>query len=98
MGRYSLAAAMKIVITFLILFTVSPYSNSQVIAAAQRVDWTVAGLQQPTPIYTHRVDITSMGGNGNGTTPNDTALQAAIASLGTDSGTIYIFAAMDYKK
>ena len=89
MGRYSLAAAMKIVITFLILFTVSPYSNSQVIAAAQRVDWTVAGLQQPTPIYTHRVDITSMGGNGNGTTPNDTALQAAIASLGTDSGTIY---------
>ena len=88
-GRYYIESALKIVTTILILFTVSPYSNSQVIAAAQRVDWTVAGLQQPTPIYTHRVDITSMGGNGNGTTPNDNALQAAIGSLGTDSGTIY---------
>ncbi len=62
---------------------------AQVIPASRRVDWTLAGLQQPRPVYSHLADITSFGGVGNGIVPNDAALQAAIVSLGADSGIIY---------
>ena len=63
--------------------------DGQSIPVNRRVDWTVAGLQVPEPMYNNVVNINNFGGNGNGIVPNDVALQAAITSLGTDSGTIY---------
>lgn len=35
------------------------------------------------------IDITTLGGNGNGTTPNDAALQQAFTQLNGQQGTIY---------
>ena len=61
---------------------------AQIIAANRRVDWTLAGLRQPKPEYARVVDITTFGGVGNGLVPTDLALQAAIASLGSDSGIV----------
>lgn len=79
----------KMLCAFLLLFACAHLSFAQTIPPSRVVDWTYAGLQQPTPKYPHLVDITAMGGNGNGIQPNDSAWQAALLSLGSDSGTIY---------
>ncbi len=73
---------------FIALLATTEKSFAQ-ITALRRVNWTLAGLQKPTPVYSRMIDITTTGGVGNGTTPNDAALQLAITNLGTDSGVIY---------
>src|SRR5687767_9723259 len=82
---------MKPIFYILVLsfFFLTPQLKAQVIPPERRVDWTLAGLQKEIPEYSNVVDITTFGGNGNGITPNDAPLAAAIASLGTDSGVIY---------
>jgi hypothetical protein len=62
---------------------------SQVIPAARRTDWSLAGYRDTVPKYNHILDITSFGGVGDGITINDTAIEHAIVSLAGTSGTIY---------
>ena len=80
---------MKVVSGMLVLcIFFSQILCAQIIPANRRVDWTLAGLRQPKPVYTRVVDITTFGGVGNGLVPTDLALQAAIASFGSDSGIV----------
>ncbi|MFT3911966.1 MAG: glycosyl hydrolase family 28-related protein [Ferruginibacter sp.] len=77
------------IILSLIAVLFSFNSLSQVISAARSTNWGLAGYNGTIPVYPVIKNITDFGGSGNGTTTNDAALTAAIASLNNGNGTIY---------
>lgn len=54
---------------------------AQTIPAERITDWSRADLQLAPPVATVTVDITDLGGSGDGVTPNDAALAAALAAV-----------------
>lgn len=74
---------------FFFLLVISSNLLAQVLPAERRTDWSKAGLTRPRPHYTNIKVITNFGAVGDGATPADAALSAAIQSLGSDSGTIF---------
>lgn len=81
------------ILLFLFCGLIAP---AQVIPAARRVDWSIAGLTGNIPAYSASVSITSFGGAGDGLTNNSAALQNAIVALGGGGGVVY-FPAGVYK-
>jgi hypothetical protein len=77
------------VAVFLVLSISHTFVGAQVLPPERTVNWKLAGLRGPIPQYGNIVNITNFGGVGNGIIPNDFALQAAILSLGADSGIIF---------
>lgn len=78
---------------YIVIFTMCFFSTiqilySQTIPSDRTVNWNLAGYRGIYPTPTMELDITSFGGNGNGTFNNSTALQSAINSLGGSSGVI----------
>ncbi len=63
--------------------------SAQTIPASRTVDWSVAGLSSVIASPSTVIDITTVGGIGDGVTPNDNALQQTIAQLGGNFGVIY---------
>ena len=62
---------------------------AQVIPVNRITDWTMTGYPGKILVYPLKVNITNFGGNGNGTSTNDLALQQAIGSLNNQQGIIY---------
>lgn len=74
---------------FVLLFFIAAAAPAQTIPATRTVDWSVAGMLEPAITPVPFIDITTLGGNGNGSTPNDAALQQAFIQLNGQQGTIY---------
>jgi hypothetical protein len=64
-------------------------AQAQVIPAARRVNWSVAGLTGGIPAYTASVSINAFGGVGDGATNNSPALQNAMAAFGGGAGVVF---------
>ena len=62
----------------------------QILPADRQIDWSNAGLKDTTTSNFQIIDLTEFGINGDGITPNDDALTAALASPST-SGKILKF-------
>ena len=63
-------------------------SLAQTILPDRVVDWSLSGYRGTYPTPTTELDITTFGGNGNGTFDNSLALQSAITSLSGSAGVI----------
>jgi len=74
---------------FLLALCFSSGAFSQTIPASRTVNWSAAGLYAPLNPSPAIVDITTAGGTGDGQTPNDAALQQAIAQLGASGGVVF---------
>ena len=61
----------------------------QVIPVDRITDWTLAGYPNKIPVYSPIKNITNFGGNGDGISTNDLALQQAISSLNNEQGIVY---------
>lgn len=62
---------------------------AQVVPSSRITDWSEAGLLDTVPSYSNVVNILNYGGNGNGTTLNDAAIQSAISALNGLPGVVY---------
>ena len=80
-GKYFLGFLLLIIITFSAI--------GQVIPVNRITDFTTAGYQGNIPVYPLVKNIIDFGGNGNGSSTNDLALQQAISSLNDQQGIVY---------
>jgi Pectate lyase superfamily protein/Secretion system C-terminal sorting domain len=62
--------------------------TAQTIPSARLVDWSLVNNAGATAPDGQVISITNYGGVGDGITPNDAAITAALAALGGNSGTI----------
>jgi len=67
------------------------FSTAQVLPADRQVDWSHAGLKNNVTSNFTNVNLSSFGVVGNGVTPNDNAISAAIASATNSNGVILKF-------
>ena len=76
----------NIYLFFIMLSTLNSFSQAYTI---KTFNWNDAGFKGIKPTYSQSVSIMSFGGNNTNSASNNTALNNAIAALGTNGGTIY---------
>lgn len=77
------------IFVLLLLTTGIPFcSTAQVIPSGRTVNWSLAGLKNGIQDYPTIVNIADYGGTGDGSSPTNTALSAAINSLNNTPGVI----------
>ena len=74
---------------FLVATLVSGALHAQVISAARRVDWSVAGYPGDVPQPATYVDVTDFGAANDGSSSTNTAISAAFSALGGEPGVVY---------
>lgn len=79
----------------LLLGVIGNLLYAQDIPADRLTDWSTAGYNDSLPAYNNTLNILNYGGVGDGSTPNDNAVKAALSALNNRSGTIY-FPVGDY--
>jgi|GEM_PF-449857 len=63
---------------------------AQVIPSSRLDDWSVAGYPGEIPTPSTIIDASAYGAVGNGTTPTNAAVSAAITALGGQPGVVYL--------
>lgn len=76
-------------IIYFILFFIAPvFCLSQNLSQARKTNWTFAGINHIVVPPSSIVNIMSFGADATGVSPNDLALQSALASLNGNAGII----------
>lgn len=70
-------------------------ASAQILDSSRSVDWTLAGLRDTSTIGFVEMDMETMGVVGDGSTPNDLALENVLSSI-EEPGAILIFPAGNF--
>ena len=77
-------------LALLLVVTWALPSRAAVLPVERGTDWSIAGLPAAPPTPLQEIDAAAHGATGDGTTPDDAALQAAIDALGSKPGVVHL--------